>query len=493
MCYIYVSILIYIMVLPTKQNVYNNPITNENKAKYLKVILQRYVNPEFIFTTSYTSLFQSSPGSTALSPNANTSTAITLYNNFYDGFEQTTNVSNGTPTITLLNQYICPYTGYSGDVQTIEETSPTLQTIDLACVNLSILASTFKQNIMGNKYGRIDYDLSKYNNTTTALANLTVSLNTDIIAKPDLDVNDLNQSKTLAAYQSLIYYTDYAILQLWSFMKEGLKRDDNITCMPFYEGSANFILGHYSSAWLTYLKTLSTPIDYFDTENKYIGLNNTFPSRNSIRNKPEYIAYKKYVLYARDLLKQLFNQSNFGTYNTKEDKPGSINGLNTQRQISYSVYEVLKKGIQSISVGIVAFEFDNTYNPTVVATLTNANDYAQPIVGYSPGDYFYADVRYCSKTCGNNRDQYCKIGINNPTAERPFNSNQQITSSNACGANEYYGSLLNKLDSKLQVSAKQYTRAVSEYNREVITCVNYIVGVGVLFGYIYVNNLLLPS
>ena len=111
------------------------------------------------------------------------------------------------------------------------------------------------------------------------------------------------------------------------------------------------------------------------------------------------------------------------------------------------------------------------------------------VVGYSPGDYFYADVNYCSKTCGTN--QYCQP--DGTTPETGYSLHQTVDSTNACTANELYGKTLHDIQSQLHVTSQTYKRAVSDYNRELLTTVNYIVGIGVLFGYIYINNLLLPA
>jgi len=68
-----------------------------------------------------------------------------------------------------------------------------------------------------------------------------------------------------------------------------------------------------------------------------------------------------------------------------------------------------------------------------------------------------------------------------------------INNTNACTANEYYAKKINTTTNESNITETKYKIAVEAYNRELITTVNYILGVSVLFGYIYVNNLLLPS
>lgn len=118
------------------------------------------------------------------------------------------------------------------------------------------------------------------------------------------------------------------------------------------------------------------------------------------------------------------------------------------------------------------------------------------VVGYSPGDYFYTDVNYCSKTCDTNKNQYCKVNRDGTISESPesaYNLHQTITKDNACTANDLYGSRLKETNSQLHITTSKYRRSTEDYNRELLTTVNYMLGIGVLFGYIYVNNLLLPS
>jgi hypothetical protein len=133
---------------------------------------------------------------------------------------------------------------------------------------------------------------------------------------------------------------------------------------------------------------------------------------------------------------------------------------------------------------------------TAVPYRQNKTDTPIPdtVFGYSPGDYFYTDVNYCSKTCATNK--YCQVnpdGTFGIIAENTYSLHQPVDSSNACTANELYGKTLNDIQSQLHVTSQTYKRAVSDYNREWLTTVNYIVGIGVLFGYIYINNLLLPA
>lgn len=124
-----------------------------------------------------------------------------------------------------------------------------------------------------------------------------------------------------------------------------------------------------------------------------------------------------------------------------------------------------------------------------------------PIVGYNSGDYFYANPEYCSKTCSSNYCQYTsKDGIDNngnysnKTPETTYTGTENsINNTNACSANEYYAKKIKSTTNETNTTETKYKIAVEAYNRELITTVNYILGVSVLFGYIYVNNLLLPS
>jgi len=115
------------------------------------------------------------------------------------------------------------------------------------------------------------------------------------------------------------------------------------------------------------------------------------------------------------------------------------------------------------------------------------------VVGYSPGDYFYTDVNYCSKTCGTSKTEYCKVNRVGTISESAYNLHQTITENNACTANDLYGTRLKETNSQLHITTSKYRRSTEDYNRELLTTFNYMLGIGVLFGYIYVNNLLLPS
>ena len=118
-----------------------------------------------------------------------------------------------------------------------------------------------------------------------------------------------------------------------------------------------------------------------------------------------------------------------------------------------------------------------------------------PIVGYNSGDYFYANPEYCSKTCSSNYCQYTTSTSNSydsSTKESSYTGTGNIDNTNACTANEYYATQIEATTDASNTTETKYKIAVEAYNRELITTVNYILGVGVLFGYIYVNNLLLP-
>ena len=142
-------------------------------------------------------------------------------------------------------------------------------------------------------------------------------------------------------------------------------------------------------------------------------------------------------------------------------------------------------GVESNSLEAVPYLLHNVNTPQPTA-----------VVGYSPGDYFYTNVDFCSKTCNTNKN-YCQrdttTGILIATSETTYKLHQTVDASNACTANETYGTILKEMDSHLKITAQKYKRATEDYNRELLTTVNYLIGIGVLFGYIYVNNLLLPA
>ena len=199
--------------------------------------------------------------------------------------------------------------------------------------------------------------------------------------------------------------------------------------------------------------------------------------------------------------------------------PPTMNGGSPITDYKYKLnsnnYESAKSSASPITITITQLTNGTPYTITIWAT-NKAGDsppsnsltevpYIQPttngsnrdiVVGYSPGDYFYADVNYCSKTCGTSKNQYCKVnsdGTISESQESAYNLHQTITKDTACTANDLYGNHLKETNSQLHITTSKYRRSTEDYNRELLTTFNYMLGIGVLFGYIYVNNLLLPS
>ena len=86
-----------------------------------------------------------------------------------------------------------------------------------------------------------------------------------------------------------------------------------------------------------------------------------------------------------------------------------------------------------------------------------------PVVGYSTNDFFYNNPDYCPK-------------------------NNDKTTNDACSANQYYASQVVQLNNQSQTTSAKYNYSLIMYNRELLRTVNYLAGVGLLCGYLYMNR-----
>jgi hypothetical protein len=80
------------------------------------------------------------------------------------------------------------------------------------------------------------------------------------------------------------------------------------------------------------------------------------------------------------------------------------------------------------------------------------------IEGYSPNNFYYQNANICAKQ-----------------------PNNEYTHSAECGQNEEYSN-------RLHTSKTRYSQIMETYNQELLRTVNYAIGIGMLIGYIYVNQ-----
>jgi hypothetical protein len=111
------------------------------------------------------------------------------------------------------------------------------------------------------------------------------------------------------------------------------------------------------------------------------------------------------------------------------------------------------------------------------------------VVGYSSNDFYYTNPEYCQKTT-NGYQRY------NPTTgkfegigitENTYTSGN-ITTQNACSANEYYSKQIQDLSNQSQTTSAKYNHSLIIYNRELLRTVNYLAGIGALGVYMYFNR-----
>ena len=80
--------------------------------------------------------------------------------------------------------------------------------------------------------------------------------------------------------------------------------------------------------------------------------------------------------------------------------------------------------------------------------------------GYSPNDFYYQNANICVKQANNE-----------------YVSDYSVE----CSRNESYSN-------QLHTSKTRYNQVLETYNQEILRTVNYVFGIGMLIGYIYVNR-----
>lgn len=121
-----------------------------------------------------------------------------------------------------------------------------------------------------------------------------------------------------------------------------------------------------------------------------------------------------------------------------------------------------------------------------------------PVVGYSTNDFFYSNPDYCPKDpkdqtkyrqhTSNTDDTLKSHTDNDYETEYTDKPNTPIDSTNTCSANQYYATQLAQMNNQSQTTSAKYKYSLLMYNRELMRTVNYLAGVGLLFGYLYMNR-----
>ena len=335
------------MSLPTAAVVYGNYNTNNGKteenAKYIKAIIQRYVNTNFDFTTGVGGL--------------NTNDVNKAQSGYLSCIANFTNETNSTRTasITLEDDYICPYTAYQTTVSTITlNTFPTLHEINNACANLQRLSSTFKQDIIDFKYGDINYVQPSSLITLPTNNNSRVPL-TAAIAKN--------------AYSSMIYYIEYAIFMLSHLMKSpftgiGTQSGNSITLTSYSSAFNTYITGNDQSNYVELVASYNTGGTTPGTFT-YLGFSHPGDQRQKVIDLAAYKDYKRYVLFVRDTLKLLQSNPNFTRRNNSESPlPNNDTNKIGLNNPAYRVSDVVANGINALTAAIDTFEtqYDSRFN-----------------------------------------------------------------------------------------------------------------------------------
>lgn len=112
------------------------------------------------------------------------------------------------------------------------------------------------------------------------------------------------------------------------------------------------------------------------------------------------------------------------------------------------------------------------------------------LVGYSSNDFFYENPAYCGQKDKDNKypgETHSMANINSTPADENKNDNVNRIQT-LCITNEKYGEQMKAKNSGLTTSSSRYDHTMRMYNRELLTTMNYIAGIGLIVAYIYMNQ-----
>jgi uncharacterized membrane protein len=262
-----------------------------------------------------------------------------FYFAFYGAFTHETDY-NKRATITLKSAYICPLTVDS------------ITTLYGNCEQLNTLATKFQRDVLDGKNRNSNNYVSNsrtgYNENTsdTPPPNFTDGSTTD-----ETDPTDSQAMKLINGYKQIVYMTDTLIYDLWDLMKDNISGN-----MPTKSGQyALSGAGNGLTGVITAPNVIQVVVADGKTEYNF-GFNNDTSAKNILED-PIYKTYKRYVLFARDLLNALQKRPNFSDYNN--DK----NYLPTPAT-DKSLSATLALGVKALTAAISALEssYDSRYN-----------------------------------------------------------------------------------------------------------------------------------
>ena len=265
-----------------------------------------------------------------------------LYYAFYTTFTHETDYTKPVK-ITLPNQYI--------STLSVSE----VNALYTNCEQLNTLATNFQRDVLNgkdrNSNNYVSNERNSYNENTGANPpNFTDGSPTDGTA------SDGSQAmKLINGYKQIVYMTDALIYDLWDLMKDNIsgnmpsKSNQNYTLSPAGTGLTSLI---------TAAKVIQVGGAGTDQDPKYynFGFNNDVPANNILADD-KYKTYKKYVLFARDLLNALQKSPKFYEYNNDKNY---LPTPATDRSLSAT----LAIGVKALTAAISALEssYDSRYN-----------------------------------------------------------------------------------------------------------------------------------
>ena len=262
-----------------------------------------------------------------------------LYSAFYATFTHEKDYTKPV-NITLPNQYI--------STLSVSEVNALYGN----CEQLNTLATKFQRDVLdGKNRNSNDYELTSrtgYNENTGANPpKFTDGSPTDGTAP-----NQSQAIQLINGYKQIVYMTDALIYDLWDLMKENISGN-----MPTKSGQTYALSG--AGTGLTGLITATNVIQVVVADGKpeyNFGFNHDITEKNILAHST-YNTYKRYVLFARDLLNALQKNPNFSDYNN--DK----NYLSTPAT-DKSLSATLALGVKALTAAISALEttYDSRYN-----------------------------------------------------------------------------------------------------------------------------------
>jgi len=262
-----------------------------------------------------------------------------LYFAFYQAFTHETDY-NKPVNITLPNQYISTLS------------VPEVNALYGNCEQLNTLATKFQRDVFDGKNRNSNDYLSNsrtgYNENTVANPpNFTDGATTDGTATAGSQA-----MKLIKGYKQIVYMTDALIYDLWALMKVNISGN-----MPTKSGQTYALSG--AGTGLTGLITAQNVIQVVvaDGKTEYnFGFNHDTPGKNILADI-KYTTYKKYVLFARDLLNALQKNPNFSDHNNDRNY---LPDPATDKSLSAT----LAMGVKALTAAISALEssYDSRYN-----------------------------------------------------------------------------------------------------------------------------------